>query len=107
MGVADCLSPTLDGAVILAIEVQPGAQRQGIVGFNPWRNRLSVAVKAEAKQGQANQAVLHVMSQHLRCSSASVSIMAGERSRFKSVKVVDVDVQTLLERLNDAMEGAV
>jgi uncharacterized protein YggU (UPF0235/DUF167 family) len=50
MGISTCLSTTLDGGVLVAIEVQPKASTQGIIGFNAWRNRISVAVKAEAKK---------------------------------------------------------
>ena len=51
---------------MLEVEVQPGAKRQGILGFNEWRGRLTVAVRAEAQKGKANNAVLHVLSTSLQ-----------------------------------------
>ena len=46
MGVESCIQTTLDGTVIIDIEVQPGSSRQGVVGCNEWRGKLQVAVKA-------------------------------------------------------------
>lgn len=104
MGVANSLTVTLDGAVLLAIEVQPGAHRQGVTGFNAWRNRLSVAVKADAKQGQANLAVVHVLAQQLSLPSGKIRIVSGERSRLKSVRVEGVGADDLLVRLRSLVE---
>ena len=50
MAIRSSLSETLDGAVVMDIEVQPAARVQGIMGFNPWRARVAVAVKAAAKE---------------------------------------------------------
>ena len=62
MGVKSCIQTALNGDIILEIEVQPGSSRQGVVGVNKWRNKIQVAVKAEARKGRANNAVCHVLS---------------------------------------------
>ena len=72
MAVRSSLSETLDGAVVMDIEVQPSAKVQGITGFNAWRSRITVAVKAAAKEGQANRAVLHVLATHLEPPAAGL-----------------------------------
>ena len=79
MSARSSLSVTLDGAVVMDIEVQPLSSVQGITGFNPWRSRISLAVKAAAKQGQANQAVLHVLAAQLDLPSTSLSVASGHR----------------------------
>jgi uncharacterized protein (TIGR00251 family) len=66
MAISSCVQSTLDGAVMLEVDVHPGAKRQGIIGFNEWRGRLTVAVRAEALKGKANNAVLHVLSPHFK-----------------------------------------
>lgn len=104
MTVRSSLSETLDGAVLMDIEVQPGAKVQGITGFNPWRSRVSVAVKAVAKAGQANRAVIHVLATQLRLDPSNLSITNGQRSRLKSVRVEGLSVgelTTLLEPSGD------
>ena len=59
MGLKSCIQTALNGDIILEIEVQPGSSRQGVVGVNKWRNKIQVAVKAEARKGRANNAVCH------------------------------------------------
>ena len=104
MGVSSCLSPTLDGSVIVDIEVQPSAKTQGITGFNAWRARISVAVKAEAKDGKANQAVLHVLATQLELEARSLSITSGRKSRLKSVRVEDATPDNLVGLLESILE---
>jgi len=105
MGVSSCLSPTLDGSVIVDIEVQPSAKTQGITGFNAWRARISVAVKAEARDGKANQAVLHVLATQLELEARSLSITSGRKSRLKSVRVEDATPENLVGLLESILEG--
>ena len=104
MGVSSCLSPTLDGSVIVDVEVQPSAKTQGITGFNAWRARISVAVKAEAKDGKANQAVLHVLATQLEVDARSLSITSGTKSRLKSVRVEDAIPENLVGLLESILE---
>jgi len=105
MGVSSCLSPTLDGSVIVDVEVQPSARVQGITGFNAWRARISVAVKAEAKDGKANRAVLHVLATQLQLEARSLSITSGRKSRLKSVRVEDATPEKLVRQIESILEG--
>ena len=106
MGPSTCLTRTLDGALVMAIEVQPGAHRQGIVGFDTWRDRLSVAVRAPAKDGQANRAVLHVLSHQLNIDEASMSIVAGQTSKMKTVRLTNLSMEDLLGKVEQALGDA-
>ena len=87
MPIHSCIQPTLDGAVMLEIEVQPGAKRQGVIGVNDWRGKLSVAVRADAQKGKANNAVLHVLSTTLNIPKYQLKIVAGKTSRSKKVRI--------------------
>ena len=105
MGVGFCLSSTLDGSVILDIEVQPNSTKQGLMGFNRWRSRLRVAVRAEAKDGQANRAVVHVLATVLRLDAAALIITSGHRSRFKSVRIDGTSLDEIIRRIDEGLEG--
>ncbi len=72
---------------MLEIEVQPGAKRQGVIGVNDWRGKLSVAVRADAQKGKANNAVLHVLSTTLNIPKYQLKIVAGKTSRSKKVRI--------------------
>ena len=105
MAPISCLSTTLDGSASLDIEVQPSSKIQGITGLNRWRQRLSVAVRAAAKQGQANQAVLHVLATTFDIPVHHLSITAGHRSRLKSVRIEGGDVSAIAQRIQDLLEA--
>ena len=106
MDVGTCLIQTLDGALLMEVEIQPGASQQGVTGFNEWRSRLVIAVKAEAKQGQANRAVVHVIAQQFHLSTSDVTVVTGHRSRKKRLRLESLALADLLLRLNEVLEGA-
>tara|TARA_B100001996_G_scaffold382577_1_gene374778 strand:+ start:4507 stop:4809 length:303 start_codon:yes stop_codon:yes gene_type:complete len=98
MGLSACIQTTLDGMVLLEIEVQPGSSRQGIVGFNQWRSKLQVAVKAEAQQGKANIAVCNVLSTLLK---AEAKVVSGHTSRQKKVSIEGLNPSEIIQRLEE------
>ena len=102
MGVESCIQRTLDGTTILDIEVQPGSSRQGIVGFNEWRGKLQVAVKADAQQGKANHAVCNVLS---KIFSSTVSIVSGQTSRSKKVSITGLNSEEIISILEGFFES--
>ena len=104
MVISSCIQSTLDGAVMLEVEVQPGAKRQGILGFNEWRGRLTIAVRAEAQKGKANNAVLHVLSTSLQIPKSQLQIVAGTTSRSKKVRIEDVSADELIQLLEPHLE---
>jgi uncharacterized protein (TIGR00251 family) len=104
MAISSCVQSTLDGSVMLEVEVQPGAKRQGIVGFNEWRGRLTVAVRAEAQKGKANNAVLHVLSTSLNIPKNQLRIVSGTTSRSKKVRIENISADLLIQLLEPHLE---
>ena len=104
MAISTGVQSTLDGAVILDVEVQPGAKRQGIVGFNEWRGRLTVAVRAEAEKGKANTAALHVLSTSLEIPKSQLQIVSGAASRSKKIRIESISSDTLIQLLGTYLE---
>jgi len=99
---AACVQTTLEGAVLLEIEVQPGATRQGIIGFNEWRGRIQVAVKAEAQKGKANHAVCNVLS---KLFSTPVTVVSGHTTRQKKVNIEGLSASEIIETLEGLLES--
>lgn len=104
MAITSCVQSTFDGAVMLEVEVQPSAKRQGIVGFNEWRGRLTVAVRAEAQKGKANNAVLHVLSTSLNIPKSQLRIVGGMTSRSKKIRIENVSSDVLIKLLEPHLE---
>ena len=102
MGVESCIQNTLSGDVIIDIEVQPGSSRQGIVGFNQWRGKLQVAVKAEAEKGKANHAVCNVLS---KIFSSPVTVVSGNTSRSKKIQIEGLSTNEIISILEGLIES--
>jgi uncharacterized protein (TIGR00251 family) len=93
------------GMVKLDIEVQPGAKREGITGLNEWRNRLQVAVRALPQDGEANDAVLDLLSENLDIPVSSLELTNGQTSRRKTVSITGRGLEEIHQRLTEILEG--
>ena len=102
MGLSACIQTTLEGLVLIEIEVQPASSRQGVVGFNEWRSRLQVAVKAEAQKGKANIAVCKVMSTLLK---SDVEVVSGHTTRQKRISVSGMTSSEIVKKLEALVES--
>tara|TARA_B100000900_G_C20355883_1_gene624228 strand:+ start:370 stop:678 length:309 start_codon:yes stop_codon:yes gene_type:complete len=102
MGVENCIQTTLDGTTVIDIEVQPGSNRQGIIGYNEWRGKLQVAVKAEAQKGKANHAVCNVLGEIF---SSKVMVVAGQTSRSKKISVLNLSTPQIISILEGYVES--
>lgn len=105
MTLATCLQTTFDQGVLLAVEVQPGAHDNRIGQVNEWRARLAISVRAQAQKGQANAAVLELLSDALNIAKTDCSIVNGHTSRSKTVRFDNMKEKTLIETLTSLMEG--
>lgn len=105
MPLEEALQATLDGAVLLALLVQPGAAQASLVGVDKWRSRLVIRLKARAQAGQANRALCAQLAAWLDCPTTSISIVEGHTSRQKRVRVEGMRVETVVVRLSALMHA--
>lgn len=74
----------------LALTVQPGAKRTGVVGEHG--GTLKVRVAAPADAGRANRALCEFLARELGVPIRAVEVIRGASSRVKTVAVEgDVD----------------
>jgi uncharacterized protein (TIGR00251 family) len=85
-----------DGPV-LRLHVQPGANREGVVGV--FGHALKLRVQAPAASGKANHAVLRLLAREFGAPAASLSLTAGETSRDKRVLFAGVPAGEFADRL--------
>ena len=84
------------------MRVQPRASREAIVG---WReDALRLAVTAPPVDGEANEAVRRLLARALGVAPSAVSVVRGERSRDKVVRVEGLTGTELRFRLADRAE---
>ena len=99
MSMEGAMQATLDGAVIVALQVQPGASSASLAGFDAWRNRIVVRLTARAQAGQANRALCAQLAAWLGCPASSVTIVEGHASRQKRVRIEGLGVDAVLASL--------
>jgi uncharacterized protein (TIGR00251 family) len=71
----------------LAVHVQPGARRSEVAGLHG--DRLRIRIAAPAVDGRANAALEAFVAEALGIAKASVTVSRGERSRQKTVAILD------------------
>ena len=86
-----------DGAVTLAVRVQPGASRNEIAG--EWEGALKIRLQAPPVDGKANEALIEFLARALNIPKSAVRILAGERSRTKRVELRGVTPRQVIALL--------
>ena len=80
------------GGVRLVLRVTSSAGRSGIFGpvdVGEGRTALAVKVAAPPVEGAANEAVIALLARELGVAKSAVSIVSGESSRLKVVRIAD------------------
>ena len=100
----ECLQKTLTGDILLDVSVNPGAKQSGILGYDQWSKTIKIAVTAQAEQGKANNALLHVVAELLKLPKQDLSIVYGMRSRNKKILIANQDIQLIKNALNRVLK---
>ena len=69
----------------LNLKVKPAAGKDELIDVQG--DRLRVSVKAPAREGKANKAVIDLIAKTFSVSKASVTLVSGDRSKLKTVKI--------------------
>ncbi len=77
-----------DGAVFLALKVQPRASRNEIAG--PMGNELKLKVTAPPVDSAANEAVIEFLAGHLKLPRRCVTLMRGQTSTHKTIRLESI-----------------
>jgi hypothetical protein len=86
--------------VILELDVSPGARRTEVPsGYNVWRKRIEVKLKAPPEKGKANEELMEALSKLLHVPASSVEISAGATNSKKSVLIRGVSREDVLTAL--------
>ncbi|MEO2068188.1 MAG: DUF167 domain-containing protein [Desulfurobacteriaceae bacterium] len=79
------------------MKVQPKASRNKIEKVE--EGRLKIKITAPPEGGRANKQVIELLSKVLKVPKSAITIVKGETSRIKLLKIENVDVATLQEKL--------
>jgi uncharacterized protein (TIGR00251 family) len=83
-----------DGALVVAVRVQPRARRDEVAG--EMDGALKVRLQAPAVENRANEALCEYLAALLKMPKSAVRILSGDRSRIKRLEIRGVTKQQLL-----------
>lgn len=94
------------GGARLLLDVAPGAKEARFPdGFEPWRSRIGMRVRAPAQDGAANSDVVRAIAVFFQHPTARVHIESGALDRRKSVRLMGLDRAAALARLAPHFQG--
>jgi hypothetical protein len=83
--------------VLLAVKLQPRAAKNEIVG--PLGGELKIKVTAPPVDAAANQALVDLLADKLRCARGAVQIIRGRTSRHKTIWIGGLSPDEVLRKL--------
>src|SRR5882672_3239772 len=90
------------GGVELSVFCQPKAARSALIGMQG--GALKVKVKAPPVEGKANGALLDLLAGALGVPRGRLTLVSGEQSRNKRVRVEGVDAERMLAAIMAALD---
>lgn len=94
------------GGVSLQVEASTGARDERFPdGYNPWRRRLGVRVRAQAQGGLANEAIVRVVAAFFRVAPGAVHVDAGHLDSRKRLTVAGVPFEHAVALLEKALSA--
>ena len=89
------------GGIELSVFCQPKAARSALIGMHG--GALKAKVKAPPVEGKANQALLELLAGALGVPRGRLTLVSGEQSRNKRVRVDGVDATTAIGAIMAAL----
>jgi uncharacterized protein (TIGR00251 family) len=84
-------------ASTLETKVVPNAPRNEIAGWVG--DALKVKIHAPALEGRANEALLDFLAEQLQLPRRDLSLLRGEKSRRKVVRIAGLDAAAVRQRI--------
>ncbi len=88
-----------DGGITFAVHAQPRASKCGITGI--LNGAMKIRLTSPPVDGAANEQCVDFLAQLLKVRRRDVTIITGESSRHKVVKVSGINAQQLQELIAD------
>jgi uncharacterized protein (TIGR00251 family) len=79
----------------LKVYLQPKSSKNEIVG--PYRDGIKIKVTALPIEGKANEALIRFLAKEFGISPSCIGIIKGHQSREKTLRLLGVPLQELLD----------
>jgi hypothetical protein len=88
----------INGGIVFVVKAVPGSRQTCVCGLLD--EMVKIKVSAAPEKGKANKCLLDFLAKQLGVKRNSVKIVSGKSSPVKSVQVVGISVEQLLDKLN-------
>ncbi|MGM0510549.1 MAG: DUF167 domain-containing protein [Thermoplasmatota archaeon] len=102
--VLDCIKSG-DGGVYLDLKISPNAEKNSIEGVNPWRNNLTISIKAEPREGRANQELIDFLSDMFHIDMNMIKITKGAKTSQKRIFFTGSNKKKLADKIMRSLDG--
>jgi uncharacterized protein (TIGR00251 family) len=92
-----------DGGLYLTVKVTPRASKEGLA-LSEAKDELKVRLTKAPVDGEANKALTALLAKSFKISKSSISITSGKKSRTKRVKITDIKIEDVKERLGEIVK---
>ncbi len=90
-----------DGSLMVHLLVVPRSKRDRIDGFTE-DGFLKIRVSAPPVGGKANKHLIHFMSKTLGLPKSQVTIISGQKTRYKNIRIDGIDAEQFREIIEQA-----
>jgi len=80
--------------ILVDIEVSPKSMKFEVLGYNIWRNKIDVRIKAAPEKGKANKEIIKEFS---KLTKSPVEIISGLKSQHKTLKIYNITKDEFLK----------
>ncbi len=87
-----------DLGCVVPVRAQPGAKKDAVLGERD--GSLRVCVTAAPERGKANEAIVEVLAEALKCRRSQITLLSGETSREKRFLIEGLTAEALGDRLS-------
>lgn len=84
-----------DGSIVFSVRVVPRASRSEIIGEHD--GALKIRISSAPVDGAANAELIRLFAKHFGVSKSDVTILNGETSKNKRIKIANVSVSKVRE----------
>lgn len=92
-----------DEGVLLPVQAQPAARRDGITGVHD--GRLKVACTQAPEKGKANKALVKILANSLQLKRSQVSLHSGETTSRKVFLITGIGAAEVEQRITGALDA--
>jgi len=105
MDIKESIKNHKDGAILNIFVTSKADSAVFPSDFNRWRRRIEIKVTSEAKGDKANKEVIKTIAKYFNKSSKDILLLAGAKSREKTILIKNISVDSIKKRLKEYLDG--